>query len=387
MSRILVTGATGFLGCHLAVRLLRDGNETVWLARPDGATTAAERVRRLLDWFGVEAGLRNKVRVIEAEITRPGLGLGPSDAEFAAGADEIIHCASETSFPERKRPAVELVNIAGLRNVLDLAVRGRGRFFHLLSTAYVAGRRPGACCEELVSPAAFTNVYEETKCRAEWIADEACRKAGLRLAIYRPSIVYGDSRTGRSLLFNALYYPVRTVAFLRDVFVADIRERGGRRAASAGIRLESDGRLYLPLRMEVENGGRLDLVPVDFFADAFAAIREAALEGVFHIVSGRPARLADIVDYGQRLFRIRGVEVCSKRDITGVPPNDLEVLFDRSIESYRPYLRDERTFSVDRARPVLEKRGLVCPEMNYEIFSRCMNFAVECGWGARVLPE
>ena len=93
------------------------------------------------------------------------------------------------------------------------------------------------------------------------------------------------------------------------------------------------------------------------------------------------------MDYGQRLFRIRGVEVCSKRDITGVPPNDLEVLFDRSIESYRPYLRDERTFSVDRARPVLEKRGLVCPEMNYEIFSRCMNFAVECGWGARVLPE
>jgi len=387
MSRILITGATGFLGSHLAVRLLRDGNETVWLARPEDVVTAAQRVRRLLDWFGVEAGLRKKVRVIEAEITRPGLGLAPSDAELAAGADEIIHCASETSFPERKRPAVELVNIEGLGHVLDLAVRGRCRFFHLLSTAYVAGRRPGACREELVSPAAFTNVYEETKCRAEWIADEACRKAGLRLAIYRPSIVHGDSRTGRCLLFNALYYPVRTVAFLRDVFLADIRERGGKRAAAAGVRLEADGRLYLPLRMEVENGGGLDLVPVDFFADAFAGIREAALEGVFHIVSGRPARLADIVDYGQRFLGIRGVEVCSKRDLAGAPPNDLEVLFDRYIESYRPYLRDERTFDAARARPVLEKRGLVCPEMNYEIFSRCMEFAVACGWGARVLPE
>ncbi len=75
MNRILVTGATGFLGSHLAVRLLRDGNETIWLARPRAGATAAERVRRLLDWFGVDAGLRKNVRVIEGEITRPGLGL------------------------------------------------------------------------------------------------------------------------------------------------------------------------------------------------------------------------------------------------------------------------------------------------------------------------
>ncbi len=388
MSRILITGATGFLGSHLAVRLLRDGNETLWLARPGGGSTAADRVRRLLDWFGVEAGLRKNVRVVEAEVTQPGLGLAPTDwKEIASSADEIVHCASDTSFAERKRPALELVNIEGLRRVLDLAGAGSCRFFHLLSTAYVAGRRAGVCREKLVSPAAFTNVYEETKCRAEGIADEACRRAGLRLSIYRPSIVYGDSRTGRSLLFNALYYPVRTVAFLRDVFAADISERGGRRAAAAGVRLESDGLLFLPVRMEVENGGGLDLVPVDFFVDAFAALRETAPDGgVFHIVSRRPARLSDIADYGQRFLGIRGVEVCSKRELAGAPPNDLEVLFDRYIESYRPYLRDERIFAVDRSGPILEGKGIVCPEMDYEIFSRCMKFAAECGWGARVLP-
>jgi nucleoside-diphosphate-sugar epimerase len=386
--RILITGATGFLGSHLAVRLLRDGNDTVWLARPGSGTTAADRVRRLLDWFGVDAGLRKNVRVVEAEITRPGLGLEPPAwAELSKGIDEIVHCASDTSFPERKRPTVELVNIEGLRHVLDLAVRGSCDFFHLLSTAYVAGRRSGVCREELVRPAAFTNVYEEIKCRAEGIADEASRKSGIRLAVYRPSIVYGDSRTGRSLLFSALYYPVRTVAFLRDVFAADIRERGGKRAAAAGVRLENDGRLYLPLRMEVENGGGLDLVPVDYFVDAFAALREESLDGgVFHIVSGRRARLADIAAYGERFLGIRGVEVCSQRDLTRRPANDLEVLFDRYIESYRPYLRDERTFAVDRARPILEKRGITCPQMDYDIFARCMAYAVACGWGARLFP-
>jgi nucleoside-diphosphate-sugar epimerase len=388
-SRFLVTGGTGFLGSHIAARLLQEGYEVTWLARGDRRLAAAERVGRLLDWFGLDAHARKNPRVVEGEFTRPGLGVDPAVySNLLSTVDEIIHCASDTSFVERKRPALELANIEGLRNVLELAERGRCVFFHHLSTAYVAGRRSGVCREELVSPAAFTNVYEETKCRAEGIADDLCRKAGIRLSIYRPSIVYGDSRTGRSLLFNALYYPVRSVLFLRDVFEADIRERGGRRAATMGVRLESDGWTYLPLRMEIENGGGLDLVPVDFFVNAFAAIMEAALEGgVFHIASGRPAKMAHIVQYGKRLFRLRGIEVCAIRDLTGAPRNALEVLFDNYIESYRPYLRDERTFAVDRTRPILEKNGIACPDLNYDIFARCMNFAVECGWGARLFPR
>ena len=389
MNTVLITGATGFLGSHLAVRLLRDGQGTVWLARGAGRRTAAERVRRILDWFGVDPGLRSGLRVVEAEISRPELGLARSEFEaLAADVDEIVHCASDTSFPEKKRPQVELANVEGTRNVLELAAAGgRCGVFHLLSTAYAAGRRTGVCPEELTRPAAFTNVYEETKCRAEWLAADACRAAGIRLSIYRPSIVYGDSRTGRSLLFNALYFPVRTFAFLKDVFEADIRERGGRRAAAVGVGLGDDGRLRLPVRLEVGNGGWLDLVPVDFFVDAFAALRDEAGEGgIYQIVSGRPTSLAEIVDYGQRFLGIRGVEVCAERAFGGPPPNDLEALFDRYLESYLPYLRDERTFSRERARPVLEKRGISCPEMDYGIFARCLKYAVECGWGARVLP-
>jgi nucleoside-diphosphate-sugar epimerase len=388
-NRILITGGTGFLGSHIAARLLRDGHEVTWLARRDRRLTAAERVARLLDWFGIEPAARARSRVVEGEITRSGLGVDPRTwDELLSTVDEIIHCASDTSFSEKKRASLKLANVEGLRNVVELATRGRVVFFHHLSTAYVAGRCSGVCREELVLPAAFTNAYEETKCRAEQIAHDLCREAGIRLSIYRPSIVYGDSRTGRSLLFNALYYPVRTVLFLRDVFLADIQERGGRRAAAMGVRLEDDGWIYLPLRMEIANGGGLDLVPVDFFVNAFATVMDEALDGgVFHIASGRPARLAGIVEYGRRLFRLRGIEVCAKRDLGGAPRNDLEALFDQYVESYRPYLRDERVFAVDRLRPILERKGISCPEMDYEIFSRCMNFAVDCGWGARLFSS
>jgi nucleoside-diphosphate-sugar epimerase len=388
-SRFLVTGATGFLGSHLAAHILRDGYSVVWLVRPKKELSAEQRVSRLLDWFEIGPQFRKNVRVVDGEVTKPNFGLNSKAyADLLAEVDEIIHCASDTSFSERKRKAVEQVNVEGLKNVLDFAERSRCLFFHHLSTAYVAGRRTGVCPEELASPAAFTNVYEETKCRSEKLADERCRRAGIRLSIYRPSIVYGDAKTGKSLLFNALYYPVRTVLFLRDVFAADMRERGGRRAAEMGVRLEDGGWTYLPIRMEVQNGGGLDLVPVDFFVRAFTSVMDEALDGgIFHLVCGRPKKIAEIIDYGQRLFRIRGVEVCLKRDLARAPRNGLEALLDDYLQAYQPYLQDERLFGVDRVGPILAKKGVVCPELDYDIFSRCMDYAVDCGWGARLFSK
>jgi thioester reductase-like protein len=111
-NRILVTGATGFLGSHLAVRLLEDGYSIVCLVRPKKELTAEERVSRLLDWFELAPQHRKNVRVVEGEITQPDFGLGPKPyAELLAEVDEIIHCASDTSFSERKRQTVELVNV------------------------------------------------------------------------------------------------------------------------------------------------------------------------------------------------------------------------------------------------------------------------------------
>ncbi len=100
---------------------------------------------------------------------------------------------------------------------------------------------------------------------------ERCSALGLRAVVYRPSIVYGHSRTGRSLLFNAVYHPVKSVVFLRDVYLEDIRARGGDRARKAGLSLAPDGTLRMPLRIEADGSG-IDLVPVDFLTDAFAAI-------------------------------------------------------------------------------------------------------------------
>jgi nucleoside-diphosphate-sugar epimerase len=386
---ILLTGGTGFLGAHLAAHLVERGEEVALLARSKEAVSAVDRVGRLLDWLGVAADRKKNCRVIEGRMDEAGLGLRPDVLSSLSGEiDGIVHCASSTSFAERKRAEVEAVNVAGLGHVLDLAERSRCRRFHLISTAYVVGVTSGVCPEELVRPPAFFNVYEETKCSAEWLAAERCAAAGIRLTIYRPSIVYGHSETGRSLLFNALYYPVRTAVFLKNLYETDIRERGGRKAAEMGASLDEDGYIHMPIRIAVEEGSGIDVIPVDFFVRAFGVIREEATDGgVFHVVSGRGTNLEDVIGYTRALFRIRGITACPARQMEGKTRNALEAVFEAYLEAYGPYMRDRRLFGTERSGPILAKRGIRCPELTYDIFKRCLDYAVACDWGRRLLDK
>jgi nucleoside-diphosphate-sugar epimerase len=384
--RFLLTGGTGFLGSHIAAELLGRGCRVCLLARPLNGQSAEDRVLRLLDWFGLSADSRRGLRVVEGDVTRPGLGVEPAvSRELARETDEIIHCASNTSFSERKRGEVEAVNADGLARVLAFAKESGASFFHHVSTAFVAGRTAGLCPEAPPTVREFHNAYEETKARGERLAAEACAEAGLGLAIYRPSIVYGDSRTGRSLLFNAVYYPVRTAVFLKTVYEKDVRERGGKKAAEMGVRIGPDGMAHLPLRIETAGRGGLDLIPVDFFTAAFfALLEEAPAGGIFHIVNGRPKPVEDLIDYTCRFFRISGVRACGPEEFVVSPRNPLEALYDQYVEAYAPYMKDVRTFETAASGPILEKRGIVCPEFDYGVFSRCMDFAVRTGWGARL---
>ena len=352
------------------------------LVRPKNGKSGRERVAQIFNWFGPAIPESNRFTVIESNIEAPRLGL--SDAQYqllCTTVDEVVHCAANTLFAERKRTEVETCNVETMKNLFAFLADARAYFLHHVSTAYVAGKTAGLCHEEIGQPAEFNNVYEETKHMSEVLARAFCAENRIRLSIYRPTIVYGNSETGRSIRFNALYFPVKTAVFLRDLFARDISEGNSKKAAPLGISLTTGGRIHLPIRLPKISNGGMNLIPINYFEEAFLALFEEVLSGgIFSLASDEPATLDMLIRFVSEKFGMEGIVTADENE-SAQDRNSLETMFSSYMETYRPYMLDRRLFSDKNTRSILRAKNVVCPPFTYEVFSRCMDFAVSVDWG------
>jgi hypothetical protein len=58
----------------------------------------------------------------------------------------------------------------------------------------------------------------------------------------------------------------------------------------------------------------------------------------------------------------------------------LEVLFNRYLDIYQPYLRDTRQFNSKKTDAILKKRNISCPDFDFKVFTRCMEYALAVEW-------
>lgn len=384
-SVFLITGATGFIGSHTAIELLRRGYRVIMFCRPDGKIPAEERIRAMFKWFRSDTNeFGENLKIVEGLLDKPDLGISKKTYSYLLNTvDEIINCAANTSFSEKKRSELETVNIGILRNlsVLINSKKSRCYFFHHISTVYVAGKQKNIFEETLIDTAEFNNIYEETKYRGEQFISEVFPKKGIRVNIYRSSIVYGDSETGRSSLFNAVYYPVKMALFLKNTYRNDILKKGGEKAKQMGVRLDEDGSIFLPIRMEKKIGGTINLIPVNYYTDAFIAILENSVDtGIFHIINNSDTSLDDLTGFFSKSFNIKGFRSVSGEELNQEPLNALEILFSEYLKMYGPYIRDTRRFDNRRSEDILSERKIKCPKFDLDIFSRCMNYAISVNW-------
>jgi nucleoside-diphosphate-sugar epimerase len=382
---IFLTGGTGFMGSHIAIQLLNKGYFVIFLCRPKHNRSAYERVQKVLEWHGLDCS--NNLKVLSGQLDEPRLGLEDEVYTYLMeNVDEIWHCAADTSFLEKERKQAEKVNIQGTLNLLQLAAESQCSFFHHMSSAYVAGKVRGRCKERYVPQRQFYNVYEETKYMAEGHVLEICGREGIRVNIYRPSIVYGNSRTGKSLSFKAFYVPFRAGHYLKKLFDRDIEENAGLKANKLGVQKTEDGKVFIPIRIGKIDGVSFDLVPIDFAADACMAIMENSLDGgIFHLVSREPSTLEELIIFGEKFFNVTGYKSVLADDFISQPRNALENLFDSFINVYEPNFHDDRIFDDTQARGILDRNNVTCPSLDYEIFSKCIKYAIEVDWG-RALP-
>jgi nucleoside-diphosphate-sugar epimerase len=375
---IVLTGATGFLGAYLMAGLLERGYRVTVLGRPRMDKGLSERLSDLVEWLGIDP--KNRLSSIEVDLSKSRLGLNDGEyGHLCARAGKIVHCASDTSFAERNRERVVETNVNGLSTLIDFAIDSEAEHMYYVSTAYACGLCEGACMEAPIAGEHFTNVYEETKALAEEILARRCDAAGMPYSILRPSIVYGHSKTGSALKFNALYYAVKSLSFVRDIFRKDV-EQGEGRSAKWGVHLDDDGILRLPLEIHLPGEGSVNLIPVDHFVEvALRVIESDERNGIYHVTCDDPPRITTLMEYAERFLGVRGIRAHWNPSGKNLNPNPAEELFERFIKPNRPYLSDKRTFDRNRVKGIAG--DLSTPPFSYDIFERCMAYAAACDWG------
>jgi len=183
--RVLVTGATGFIGGALVRRLLQEGHDVAALALP-GDPLASE----------VE---RMGARMVRGDLARP--ETLPAAVE---GRERVFHCAGIVT-DWAPRPLFEEVNVQGVRNLLEACHRaGVGRFVHL-STNDVFGLEEGRVLDEECPLRPWGEPYPDTKIEAERLVWSYGRDRGLPATMAYPCWVFGPGdRTFVPLLADAI---------------------------------------------------------------------------------------------------------------------------------------------------------------------------------------
>lgn len=261
---ILLTGSTGYIGAHIASNLLGDYSDSLnLLVRARDAQEARGRLWRSLQLhmeFPRFAELLNsRLNIFLGDLTDSHFGLDDTGYKrLVRTTDSIIHCAA--SLNRKSEKSCLNVNLRGTLEVIQLAMRARDdhglrRFSHV-STVAVCGHRANEVVEEDTSidwTRSDYDPYARTKKFCEHMIRELL--PDVPRTIFRPSIVLGDSRKPETNQFDM----VRAFVFL------------------AGLPA-------LPFRAT----DHIDIVPVDFVADAIAKLhqKEKPAHEIYHLSSG-----------------------------------------------------------------------------------------------------
>lgn len=209
---IFLTGATGLVGSYLLKILLQKGDKVYVLSRSEHNKKSRERVEDALTFWdkNVISSKGGNLIVLDGDITKKHLGLSKETIDLLTNEiEEIFHSAAVTQFNWPLKN-IRKVNVAGTGNVLDLAMRcrskGRLKKVNHISTAYVCGDYKGIFREsDLDVGQSFSSTYEQSKFEAEKLI-ESHREKGLWIDIFRPPLVIGESRTGKTITFQQSVY-------------------------------------------------------------------------------------------------------------------------------------------------------------------------------------
>jgi NAD(P)-dependent dehydrogenase (short-subunit alcohol dehydrogenase family) len=261
----LVTGATGFIGRNLVSRLLQREGTVYALVRAG----SRGRLEELRTGWGADGA---RVVPVAGDLSQPGLGISEEDLITLRGSiDHFFHLAAIYDMTADAE-AQEVANIEGTRHAVQLAGAVEAGCFHQVSSIAAAGLYSGVWREDMFDEAEKldTHPYFRTKHESERVVREESVRPW---RVYRPGMVVGDSRTGEMDKVDGPYYMFKLLQRARRVLPS-----------------------WLPA-VGIE-GGEINIVPVDFVADAIDHIaHQPGLDGeAFHLTDPEPHTAGEVLN-------------------------------------------------------------------------------------------
>jgi len=318
VNKVLLTGATGFVGSTLAAIFLARSMPVVVLSRndPDGERTESAILEAARGFgFDISQAITHNLDIINVDF---------SDLEYCIAPDVLAdvkiawHCAADMSYSPNKLATSFETNVGNTTRLFRILHNASPDFrrFYYVSTAYVAGMRGGRVTESLHPWGRLINPCQITKWGAEQALHLLHLTTNVPITIFRPSVIVGHRRSGWVSRNGFGFY----------MFIDALRA-----FSAAG---------YEHITVDMNAGIRPDLIAIDQLAEEAAtlALQDAQRRPfeVFHCTGGLGSTTHELIS---RIACATGTQVSFGNPVTAI-----EQKFDRATELHKPFANIEWEF-------------------------------------------